>query len=524
MTTRRPPGPLTAATEAWWGYEREPTHQVHTTLLEVPARDGVLLGCTLNRPATPGGDPVEEPLPGLVVEVTPYAVMADLHLGEAAYFTERGYVTVICTVRGTGRSGGTWQHAYWSQDGRDAHDIVEWLAARPFCDGRVGQFGESYGGQTSYGSAVERPPHLRAIAPMQAPGSLYHDVIYPGGIKSTEGGVIDNWPPIAEIITGGAVDPATEFAANRTHPTFDEYWQDRSLAGRYDAIEVPVLAIGGWNDSYFRSGTITNIEGALDRTWAIYGPWPHLPPVEIAVGYAAPDPLPGGVLLAWFDHWVMERPDMPIPAEPTFVSFEGPVGSGAGWRELDGWDPEGRDVATFVLGADGSLGSRSDGPADAAAGEPAIFSEPRDPEDPLGAVVFTSSPLTDDRVLLGWATLDLTVVLSAGEAHFYAELVDVDAEGDEVLVNDGFLAASHRHSHRDPEPAPVDEPIELRVVVRAAHHRFAAGHSVRVRISGGSDRLTPAPRMVAIGIVTGTSTLRLPGFAAPAATLESGTS
>ena len=341
---------------------------------------------------------------------------------------------------------------------------------------------------------------------MQAPGSLYHDVIYPGGIKSTEAGLIDSWPPIAEVITEGAVDPVTEFASNRAHPTFDEYWQDRSLAGRYDAIEVPVLAIGGWNDGFFRSGTLDNIEGALERTWVIYGPWPHLPPIEIAVGFAAPDPLPAGVLLAWFDHWVLQLAGVPIPAEPTFVSFEGPIGTGRGWRQLDGGTRP-APIRPRSLGAGGLLG------VDVAGGAPAVLSQPSEPDEPGGAITFTSAPLTDDRVLLGRATLDLEATLSAAEAHLYVELVDVDPDGAEVLVNDGFLAASHRESHTNPEPAPIGAPVGLRIDVRPAHHRFLTGHTVRVRLSGGgSDRLTPPQEPVEVRIATGASTLRLPGF------------
>ena len=171
-TTSGPGIPLSGATRAWWDYQRPATFEVESTLIEVPARDGTMLGCRLNRPVGADG-PLPGPFPGLVVEFTPYALMTDLHNAEAVFFAERGYVTVVGTVRGAGRSGGTWGHAHWSQDGLDAADLVEWLAAQPFCDGRVGQFGESYGGQTSYGSAVERPPHLLAIAPMQAPGSLY---------------------------------------------------------------------------------------------------------------------------------------------------------------------------------------------------------------------------------------------------------------------------------------------------------------------------------------------------------------
>jgi predicted acyl esterase len=185
MTTAS--GPLRERTLAWGAYDRPATFEVETTLIEVPARDGTVLGCTLNRPATADG-PVPDPCPGLVVEITPYVAMADLHLGEAAYFTRRGDVTIIATVRGTGRSGGTWQRAFWSQDGRDAHDVIEWLAAQPFCDGRVGQFGESYGGQTCYGSATAtsaraRSPTSRARSIARGrstgPGPTFHRSSWP---------------------------------------------------------------------------------------------------------------------------------------------------------------------------------------------------------------------------------------------------------------------------------------------------------------------------------------------------------
>ena len=392
-------GPVSDVTKAWWAYQRPATFGVVTEQVDVPMRDKIPIGCTLSRPAT-GGIAASGKFPGLVVEFTPYVAMADMFQGEASFFVARGYNALVCTLRGIGRSGGTWQPAMSSQDGRDAHDLVEWLATRPFADGRVGQFGESYGGQTSYGAAVEHPEHLLAVAPMQPPSDLYLDVIYPGGIKTTEAGTVDNWPGLAQWMSGGAIDPAAEYAANRAHPTHDAYWDDRSLLGRHDAITVPVLTIGGWNDGYFRSGTLANIEARPDKTWAIYGQFPHRPP--IALCECPVSMLPSGVLLAWFDHWVMQLPNVPVTAAPTFVSYEGPEGTGAGWREISGWDPVGTGGISLQLGSDGSLAPQATKTGTVTFREPAT-SKPSDAGQT--AASFTTRPLAADQVLLGHAAL-----------------------------------------------------------------------------------------------------------------------
>ena len=65
---------------------------------------------------------------------------------------------------------------------RDGYDAVEWLAAQPWCTGAVGMWGISYGGFTSIQVAKLRPPHLRAIVPIQATDDRYlTDVHYVGG-------------------------------------------------------------------------------------------------------------------------------------------------------------------------------------------------------------------------------------------------------------------------------------------------------------------------------------------------------
>ncbi len=487
------------------------TYEVVGTIVDVPVRDGITIACDLRRPAREGV-PVDGQFPGLVVEFTPYVVLRDFFLGEADFFAARGYVALVPILRGVGASGGRWEYGSFRQAGRDAHDLVEWLAVQSFSDGRVGMFGESFGAQTSYSAAVEHPEHLVTIAAMQSPSSLYHDVVFPGGIKSTERGEIDNWPDIANLTTGGVVDADAEFAGNRAHPAFDEFWRDRSFVDLLDSLTIPVLAIGGWNDGYFRSGTLANIEALPERTWTVYGPWQHFFPVALveehewpttdgdaqAQALAETPQMGPGVLLAWFDHWVAVLPNVPVPPAPTFTSFEGPPGVGAGWCELDGWDPTGSTGAEFVLGADDAVS----------------FHQPGPPDGPADTVTFTTAPLAIDQVLAGHPTLTFRATLDAADAHFYLELVDVDPDGDEIWVNDGYLAASHRDSHTDPEPAPVGHVTEYRVAIRAHHHRFRAGHRVRVRVSGGApSKLTPPPAPVTVTIATdGGAVLRLPGF------------
>jgi predicted acyl esterase len=434
-----------------------------------------------------------------VVEYTPYALAAGTLVAEAGFFAARGYNAVVCQVRGAGLSGGTWNHAASPQDGLDVYDIVEWLATQSFSDGRVGQFGGSYGGATSYQGGAEQPPHLLATAPMISPGSLYQDVIYPGGIKTTERGDIDVWPVTAQLLSLGRINADDEYAANRAHPTYDDYWQQRAITPRVSSIKVPILGIGAWDDANFRSGMLANIEAALDGTWAIYGQWPHLSPVsyEAQCDTCVPEPLPSGVTLAWFDHWVMQSPDVPLPLHPVFLSEEGPRGVGRGWREV-AWNPNVSSAPSYELGSDGLLA-----PAATTMGM-ARFHEPAEPDAPGGAMTFTTAPLDVDHVLLGHAALHLRASLTASDANFYVELIDVDSKGDETLVNDGFLKASHRNSDTTPEPVTPGAAIDYVVPIRADHYRFVAGDSLRLRISGGkSTSLVPVAEPVDIAIQAG---------------------
>jgi predicted acyl esterase len=161
----------------------EPVHEVDTVWdARIPARDGIELSANLWLPHPAPGAPGRFPA---VLEMIPYGKDSwrrNADIARGTYLARRGYALCRLDVRGTGSSGGVALDEYTEAETRDGYDAVEWLAAQPWCTGAIGMWGISYGGFTSIQVAKLRPPHLRAIVPIQATDDRYlTDVHYIGG-------------------------------------------------------------------------------------------------------------------------------------------------------------------------------------------------------------------------------------------------------------------------------------------------------------------------------------------------------
>jgi len=235
-------------------------------------RDGVTLRADIYRPKAEGRYPV------LLVR-TPYDKTGTLHFGLQA--AARGYVVIAQDVRGRFESEGEWYtFKYESQDG---YDTVEWAAALPYSNGKVGMFGGSYVGATQYLAAIARPPHLAGICP-NVTASNYHDGwTYQGGAFEqwfneswTTGLALNTMRRRAEkkadalggttvlpLISYPVLEPpsaeglAPYFKDWLAHPNFDEYWKQLSIEDHYAQIQVPVYGMGAWYD-IFLGGTLKN--------------------------------------------------------------------------------------------------------------------------------------------------------------------------------------------------------------------------------------------------------------------------
>ena len=177
-------------------YDRAPTHDgmvVEKDVL-VPMRDGVKLAVDIYRPNTTEKLPAllafsiynkDLQGPDVAAALPPQPAWSSLwagllEAGDTRFFVSRGYIRVIGSPRGVGKSEGGGSRQW------DSYDLIEWIAAQPWCDGKVGMVGISGFGAEQFHAAKQNPPHLKAIFPFDPRGAYgtlgsFREE-YPGGV------------------------------------------------------------------------------------------------------------------------------------------------------------------------------------------------------------------------------------------------------------------------------------------------------------------------------------------------------
>src|SRR6266851_6393809 len=140
-------------------------------------RDGVTLRADIYRPKADGKFPV-------ILMRTPYDKSASWAVSPGYQLATHGYVVVVQDVRGRYTSEGEWYP--FRHESEDGYDTVEWVAALPYSNGKVGMMGGSYVGATQMLAAIAHPPHLAGICPVVT-ASNYHDG------WTYQGGALEQW-------------------------------------------------------------------------------------------------------------------------------------------------------------------------------------------------------------------------------------------------------------------------------------------------------------------------------------------
>lgn len=484
--------------DPFFAYSRPAEYDVVREDVTVPARDGSQIVCQLYRPGTSPATPAEGTYPGIVYEFTAYAQNAEAFGEGARYFVERGYNALVCQARGSGDSPGTLD-PFGPQEQRDNYDVIEWLAAHPASTGDIGQMGVSYGGHSTLLAAVNQPPHLRAIIPINAIHDWYENTIYRGGIPNAQ---IREWQH--------STAPGT-LVTYPQHPLYDDFWRDRSVMSRWDLLTIPTLEINGWYDRY-RDGMVKNYQARPDNVWLVSGPWQH--------GYPEGQPadIGRGGYLAWWDRWLRHDDAAPLP-EARVTSYEVPgagaePGTGTGWHQFDQWPPDGTRDMTLALMRGGSLSASSGGPGSARSGV-STFEVNTDAASPAPGeqLLFTTAPARDDVVLAGSPRAEIRAAFTATDGNIAAIVYDEAPDGTRTRITQGWLKASHRQSHAEPAPVEPGRMYTLGVHVWPTHYRLDAGHRLVLRVSSDDypeiDSVAPSG-VVSVRVGARGSTLTVP--------------
>ncbi|WP_370070864.1 CocE/NonD family hydrolase [Mycobacterium sp. MAA66] len=369
-----------------------------STERDVPAtmRDGTVLRADVYRPQTHDAVPV-------ILMRTQYgksgAQTSPDRYQPPDWFASHCYLVVVQDVRGQGSSGGVFSE--FTNDSADGYDTVEWAAALPGANGKVGMYGSSYVGATQWLAAVAAPPHLVTIVPANTGSDYYDGWTYEGGEFRL--GFVQPWAIDTIALTAAknrhddaaaaqlqaAADDPTHWLNFRPqqdlppmqphnpavapwyfdwvrHNARDDFWKRVSIRDRYASVKIPVLHFEGWYDA-FLAGGVENFAGmvahggsesARDNQRLIIGPWDHVawgrPDSEPApmlrdIGAVGNSPI-NELMLAWYDHFLKGQ-DNGVAGKPRVDYF---VMGANTWKTATNWPlPQTQSINYFLSGSGG---------------------------------------------------------------------------------------------------------------------------------------------------------------------------
>lgn len=523
---------------------------------EIRMRDGTCLRADVYRPSQGG------PFPVLLYR-TPYnksLARSAAGIMNPLNAADHGYALVLQDCRGRFASEGEWTPFHAERN--DGYDSVEWCAEQPWSNGKVGIYGPSYMGITVWQAVAAAPPHLKAAFAYLGASNCYEGWTYSGGAFELGFnlwyGMWLGWEKINKLPPerqGRAMErmgkllsslssaywhiPLKEMRAFEdvapfyyewlTHPSYDEYWQEVSVAERYDNITVPVLQMTGWFDnfliSHLRSFQGIREYGATDKARKnqklIVGPWAHANYLSLSVskvgdfqfGYPA-IPNTETLIFRWFDYW-LKGIDTGIIDEPPVRIF---VMGANEWRDEEQWPLKRAQGVPWYLHSVGHANSlHGDGiltPVPPEGDPPDSYRyDPADPVPTVGGrtlmpeianvagdgirdqrcveerpdvLVYTSALLMKDTEITGPVILKLWTASSALDTDFTGKLVDVYPDGYAAIVADGILRARYRESMSKPLLLEPDRIYELAIDLWATSQVFKKGHRIRVEVSSSN--------------------------------------
>jgi putative CocE/NonD family hydrolase len=497
-----------------------------------PMRDGVNLSSDIWVPKEPGRYPT-------ILVRTPYIKaegdVANLVTPLAMFYAQHGYVVVIQDTRGRGDSDGKFD--FFFTEGHDGYDTIEWVAAQPWSNGKIGMLGVSYLGVVQWLAAREHPPHLVCIAPTAAAGRWLEELPYQGGAfelawaidwlnatsdrsgQGTNAAGLD----MKEILKHRPLLTVDEAFGRRMplyrqflqHGTMDAYWKRiRFTEDDFRHLDIPALTITGWFDAgqpgaLFYWSNMRAYSPAKDNQYLLVGPWTHIQT------FAGGERKLGGfefssdsiydlksLDLAFFDHFMKGgTSSFDFPRARIYVT-----GSNI-WRDEPEYPPAAAKIRALyfhsrghanTFDGDGRLSWEPakrerpdhytylpDSPVTPPDGDETGLDQ-RDIERRADVLVYTSGVLKEPIEIIGRILVHLFAASDARDTDFTARLLDVYPDGRALRLGSrdvGIIRARYRNDLEHTELLTPGKTEHYRIELYDIAHAFLPGHRIRIEIS-----------------------------------------
>lgn len=520
----------------------QPVRHIEHTWIPMP--DGTRLAARIWMPEGAASEPVPA-----ILEYIPYRKRDGVRLRDETmhpYFAGHGYACVRVDIRGSGDSEGVLTDEYLQQELDDGVTIIEWLAEQPWCSGRVGMIGISWGGFNGLQIAALQPAALRAVVSVCSTDDRYaDDVHYMGGCL-----LGDNLSWASTMFAYNSLPPDPDIVGERwremwfqrlegsglwldtwlTHQHRDEYWRHGSICEDFSRLQTPVMAVSGWADGYSNAvfRLLANLPGPR---LGLIGPWshkyPHLGLPGPAIGFLQE-------CLRWWDYWLKDI-DTGIMAEPMLRAWmlESMPPSTfyhqryGRWISEPAWPSPSIETLSYKLAeyrlvpedtavAERALGLQSPLSNGLFAGKWCSYSAtpdlPHDQrEEDGGALLFTTEPLEETLEILGAPVVELELAASRPVAMVAVRLSDMRPDNKVTRVTYGLLNLTHRDGHAEPAPLEPGRRYRVQVQLNDIAQTFPQGHRIRLAVSSSYFPLAwPPPESTHLTIHTGVSRLQLP--------------
>ena len=411
-----------------------------------------------------------------------------------------GYAVVVVERPGTGASFGRTNMAFKAL-AMEANEILNWIAAQPWSNGKIGMFGNSWQGQTQLAAASSGNPHLKAIFPASTWLDNYSSVMFPGGVPDKAFCNFFVWSQkilSSEVITpvdrdrdGSLLAQARQERApsaamslvdivrmfpyrDSAIPTGMKIWIDAAAA--YPFLEkinrsgTAVYLAAGWYDICARDMFLWYANLTVPKRLLVR-PLDHsqIDSDQEDLHYAAE-------MHRWFDYWLkgIENGIMKDPSIHYYLMGERKDKT---WKTTDVWPLEETEIRRLYFG-EGEKGvtdsSNSGSLVTSPPSVPKAFDDytvnyttttgqnarwtavnwphryPNLRSNDAKALTYTTPPLETPVQVVGHPIAHLWLSSNASDVDVFAYLEEVDAKGDSTYITEGILRSSHRKLDQAP--------------------------------------------------------------------------